>query len=379
MLSKLVSSGISLPSNLSISAMAKLLFHLIINALKEKRYTHLLHFTDCLINITNRALELGLDKESKDAISLCKQTSDHLWNAAIKLEQSNCMEKHKKAIMALSLRNNSLNLLMLAKNDLILFIERGLQAARQFQVGFGGPCESEDNLRDFLFALLGKAVALFEVGTTHNDSLKEGVYNLLEELCINCCKAAVDAAHCCELLELFSLLTKRDSKNHAQGRFCVTQNLIQMLQCALCLHLKRAKKIEKFNNDMKWCMLRKQLVDITEFLKHLDSNIFVGSQIIQVMDYLRFVCSKLLKSKQDDESNKKSEKIPDEMLSTLVNIFLVCFNVFGSVLKSKKQVSSQLSSWKTIVRPRLSILYLISSLVLKRSNEGLSKAVQNSR
>lgn len=388
MLAKLVESGMSLPSDLSIPSITKLLFHLIINALKEGDHSHLLHFTNCLITITRSTAELGQDNMSKDTTSICKQTSDHLWNAAIKLEQSNSMEKHTKAVLALSLRNNSLDLFTLAKTDLSLMIERGLKAARQFQLG-STEASGSDELKNFLFGLLGKSVAFMDNKTSPNHGLKKSAYNLLEDLCINCCKVAANASHFNELLELLSylILIKKDTKNMtSQGRFCVFQIVIQMLQCALCFRLKRGKSSEnqKFHDDLKWSTLQKRLTNITDVLRNTDSNSYKESQIIQAMDHLRFACNKFFNPKTD-ETSSNLDKTPQETLLhvSLVNLFLVCGTIQDHVFKSRKHGSSPLisngSSWKSIVHPRLSMLYLISSLVLKMSNDGLAKASQNGR
>lgn len=384
MLCQLITRGITLPSNLSISGMTKLLFHLIINALKQGEQVHLQNFIYCLINITRRMSEKGKDNLCKDVATICKQASDHLWNAAIKLEQSNSMEKQKTAVMAFSLRSNSIDLLTVSKIDSSLIIERGLKAARQFQLSYSNISGSED-LQKFLFSILNNAVALIDARTTYNHVVEEGVCNHLDELCINCCKAAGNASHYIELLQLFSHLLKKDGKNVAsQERLEVFKIVIQMLLCALCFHLKRAKTCEnqKFNDDLKWNTLQKRITNLTEALRNLDSNLFSESQIIQAMDYLRFACNKFFNPKIEDTSSHNLDKIPQEMLSALVKLFSVCFNYQGQILKSKHvhpQLISNYSSWNSVVCPRLSILYLINSVVLKRSHDLVTKTHQNGR
>jgi hypothetical protein len=355
MLSKLITSGVTLPSEISISGIIKLFFHLIINALKENIVNHLLPITRSLVNITRTAMKSGEDNIIKDSSRLCKQISDHLWNAAIKLSKT--MDKQHRALLALSLRERSIDLLVVAKLDVCTIIERGLQAGKQFQVDVTGSSERQEGTT-FLLTLLSKVIALVESKLEENVQ----VYSRLEDLCMACCKLAVVPSHVHELLRCFNRLVRKDTKNNGN----VFQCILHILLCTLCFRLKEEKELEnhQYDLDLKWSAIQKRLRNTSEALRELDSNLCVENQISLAINYLRCTFSKIFRTA---ETSDNLVKIPAEILSTLYDLLLVCYNIqshVNSKMTSDQNISS-CKTWEMIVQPRLALLYLISTVVLK--------------
>ena len=378
MLSKLITSGIALPPEISICSIIKLFFHLIVNALKQNSINSLLPITDSLINITRAAMKSGQGNITKDVTGLCKQISDHLWNAAIKLAKT--MDKQERAVLALSLRENSIDLLRVAKFDLRTIIERGLQSGKQFQLEVGCSCKRQDG-QAFLLNLLSSVITQVEGKIEEHVQ----VYPRLEDLCITCCKLTVTPSQVHELLRSFYRLVGKEMKNgvNLQGRFDVFQCNIQILLCALCFRLKEEKELgnHQYDIDLKWKAIQKRLNNTSEALRDLESNLYLESQIFLAINYLTCTLSKIFIA--TEKSSENLVKIPAEILSALYEFLLVCNSIQSHVLKSKVQTSEQHTSssnnWEITIQPKFALLYLIASIVLKILNTGLSKTSQNGR
>ena len=378
MLSKLITSGVTLPSEISISSIITLFFHLIINALKENSISHLLPITRSLVNITQTAMKSGQADVIKKSTGLCKQISDHLWNAAIKLDKT--MDREQRALLALSLRENSIDLLAVVQLDVRTIVERGLQTGKQFRVEVSGLSERQEG-QTFLLNLLSKVITLTE------DKINENVqlYSKLEDICIACCKLTATPSHVHELLRSLNRLVGKDMKNQnvsPQRRFSVFQCIIQILLCALCFRLKEEKKSEnhQYDLDLKWSSIQKRLSSISEALRNLDSNQFVESQIFLAINYLTFTFSKIFITTEKTSENLM--KIPAEILSALYDLLLVCYDIQSHVIKSKITSNQNISScknWEKNVQPRLALVYLIASVVHKMLKTGLSITPQNER
>lgn len=370
-LSKLVTSGVTLPLEITISGISKLLYHLIMHAVKENCINHLLHITGPLVKILQASMKSGHDNIMKDSAGLCKQISDHLWNAAIRLT-TKTMDKQQRELLALSLRENSIDLLVLVKLDVCTIIERGLQAGKQFQVEVSGSSKRKEGTA-FLVSLLNKVITLVEGKLQENVQ----VYARLEDLCITCCKLISTPSY--ELVSSFNHLVKKDIKKHKE-RFRVFQSVVQILLTALHFRFKEEMgyKKQQYDLDLRWCAIHERLNITIKAMSGIDANLWVESQIHLAINYLRCICSKILKGTEKVSDNPM--KIPSDVLSTLYDLLLACYSVQSSVVTSKVTLSQSVSSgktWEKIVQPRLGLLYLISTVVLKRSS--MSKAAQNGR
>jgi hypothetical protein len=375
MLSKLITSGIALPPEISITDIIKLFFHLIVNVLKENSIHSLLPITHSLVNITQTAMKSGQDNIIKEATGLCKQISNHLWHAAIKLDQT--MNKQERAVLALSLKEYSINLLMVAKLDLHTIIERGVQAGKQFQFEVCGSRERQEG-QTFLLKLLNNVITRVEGKIEENVQL----YSKLEDLCITCCKFTVTPSHVHELLRSFNRLVGKEMKNSVSPprRFNVLQCNIQILLCALSFRLKEEKELKnhQYDIDLKWKAIQKRLDNTSEALRDLASNLYSESQILFAINYFECTLNKIFKT--TEKSSDNVVKIPAEILSTLYEFLLVCYNIQSSVIKSKMASDTNTSSrntWEKTIQPKLALLYLIASIVPKILNTGLSKTSQN--
>ena len=376
-LSKLVTSGITLPSEISILGIIRLFYHLILNALKVNCFNNLLPITRSLVNITRSSMKASQDNITKDSAGLCNQISYHLWNAAIKLSQD--MDKEQKALLALSLREYSIDLFAVANFDVSTMIERGLVAVKYFQVEMNGSSERHEG-QVFLFGLLGKVVTLVGAG-----SLEENVtmYSRLEDLCITCCKFTVTPSHVHELLRSFNLLVRKDTRNNAssQSRLGSFQCILQILFCVFCFRLKHEKELEnhQYDLDLKWSAIQKRLCSTLKALRELDQNLYTESQILLAINYLRWILGKILSPTEKISENRL--KIPSDVLPTIYDLLLVCYNIQSHVIKSKMTSDDPISScnnWEMIVQPKLAMLFLISTIVLKILNNEIAKS-QNGR
>ena len=363
MLSKLVTSGVPLPSEISMSGVTKLFFHLIVSALKENSISNLLPITQFLINITQAAMLSGQNNIIKDSAGLCKQISDHLWNAAIKLSKS--MDKQQRALLALSLREKSIDLLIVAELDLYTILERGLQTGKQFQVEVNGSSERQEG-QTFLLNLLSKVIALLDKRHIKNVQ----VYSRLEDLCITCCKLSHTSSYIHELLKSFNHLLSKEMQNSANSskRFSVVQCVIQVLLCTLCIRLKEEKELQNHQYDinLKWKGIQTRLDNTSESLRSLNINLYGESQILLAINYIRYVFSKICTSNGKDSD--KLVKIPEDVLCSLCDILLVCHNIQCDVMKFKMTSDKCMincNTWEIIIQPKLAMLYLISTVLLK--------------
>ena len=376
-ISKMVTSGVTLPSEISISGIIRLFYHLIVNALKVNSYNNLLPLTRSFVNITRTSMKAGQDNIAKDSTSLCKQISGHLWNAAIKLSKD--MDKEQRALLALSLRESSIHLLAVARLDVCIMIERGLVAGKHFQNDISGSFERHEG-HALLFGLLSKAVTLVDGNLEENVNL----YCKLEDLCITCCKLTVAPSHVHELLRSLNRLVRKDTRNNgnSQSRLSSFQSIIQILFCALCFRLKHEKQLEnhQYDLDLKWSAIQKRLCSTSKVLRELDPNLYTESQILLAINYLRFIFRKILSPTEKTPENLL--KIPTEVLSSFYDFLLVCYNIQSHVIKSKMTSDEYISccnTWEMNVQPKLAMLFLISTVLLKILETEVAKTSQNSR
>ncbi|XP_028394830.1 uncharacterized protein LOC114518975 [Dendronephthya gigantea] len=365
-LSKLITSGIVLPPEISISTITKLFFHLIINALKEDCTNYLVPITCSLVNITQTVMKSGHDNIIKESQGLCKQLSNHLWNAAIKLPKT--MDKLKRNLLALSLREKSIDLLFVAKQDVDFIIERGLLSGKKFQLEVCDSSQRQEG-KILLLSILSNVVPLLDSGLSESVQL----YSKLEDLCITCCELSITPSHIQEVVKSFNCLVKTDAKNNAsrESRFSVFQHTIQILLCALSFRLKNVKELDnhKYELDLKWNAVQKRLASTTEAMGSLDSNLYMESRIHLAMDYLRCTLSEIFRT-----TSNNLVKIPAEILSALYDLLFVCYSIQSHLAKKTvDQCISNTNTWKMNVQPKLAMLYLISTVLEKKMNSGSGK------
>lgn len=370
MLSKLITSGFVLPPEISISIIIKLFFHLIINALKENCHSYLFPITCSLVNITQTIMKSGQDNIIKESTALCKQLSNHLWNAAIKLPKN--MEKQNRNLLALSFREKSIDLLFVAKQDVDVIIERGLLAGKQFQLEVCGSHERQEGKR-FLLSILSNVAPLLDSWFHESEQL----YSKLEDLCITCCELSNTPSHIQEVLKSFNCLVKKETKNIASHprRFSVFHCNIKILLCALSFRLKNESELDnqQYDLDLKWNAVQKRLTSTTEALGNLDSNLYMESRIHLTMDYLRCTLSAIFRT--SEKTSNHLVKIPAEILSALYDLLFVCQGIQDDFAKRKvDQYISNTNIWKMIMQPKLAMLYLISTVLQKIMNSGTGKS-----
>lgn len=375
MISKMVTSGVTLPSAISISGIIRLFHHLIVNALKVNSFNNLLPLTRSFVNITRTSIKAGEDNISKDSTSICKHISDHLWNAAIHLSKD--MDKEQRALLALFLRESSIHLLAFVGLDVCTMIERGLVAGMYFQKDIRGSSGRHEG-QALLSGLLSKVVTLVDGNLGENVNL----YVKLEDLCIACCKLTVAPSHVHELLRSFNRLLRKDTRNNgsSQSRLSSFQSIIRLLICVLSFRLKHEKELEnhQYDLDLKWSAVQKRLCSTSKALRELDPNLYTESQILHAINYLRLIFSKILSPTEKTSENLL--KIPAEVLSSSYDLLLVCYHIQRHVIKSKMTSDEYISNcniWEMIVYPKLAMLFVISTVVLKILKPEVTKTSQN--
>lgn len=362
MLSRIIMSDVPLPPEISTSVAVKLFYHLVIHALKENNVKHLLSISHSLVDIIREARK----SNETESTGLSKQISDHLWNTAIRLSKKT--EKQETASLALSIREHSIDLLMLTKSDdLRTIVERGLSTACQFEKDTS---QEREEGKQFLLRLLNKVITLVEEQQDENLLLNCRI----DDFCILCYKTITSQSHLQELIRLFNQLNNRNlkkkrntkSKNHS-----TFHGIICILLCALSL------RVWNEGGSHDWNLISKQLNTTTESLRNMDPNVYANSVLLKTIMLFRIIVGKTVKG--SNGSSDDTFDIPPDVVILLYNLLLVTYSVYCAVIKTKLP-SDQLGLKKeTYACERQALLFLISSLLRKMLDAHGKEALENGR